>query len=76
MPREHCSRALRLLTDFLPSEPASPSRGWRSLLAGRAIEELTSGIRVTGVARRFVDEVDEHPAEVGAMSPVARGGER
>lgn len=46
------------------------------LLARHAIEELTSGIGMTGVTRRLVYEMDEDPAEIGSVALAARCVER
>ncbi len=47
-----------------------------ALLASRAIKKLTSGVRMAGVARRLIDEMDEHPAELGSVSLAGRCVER
>ncbi len=38
----------------------------RRSLAGGAVEQLTGGVGVAGVASGLVDEVEQDPAQVGA----------
>jgi len=47
---------------------------WRAAgsLSDLAVEQLPCRVGMPGVTRRFVDEVEEHPAQVLTLSPALR----
>ena len=51
-----------------PYDTGATLLGARSL-PGRAVEQLAGGVGVAGVARGLVDQVEQHPPEVGVVAP-------